>query len=114
MAHDGLGKTPPPAGGALGRQPREGRWWQAGEERLAFDRYSIYHGTVLGLVVDQIVTSVLERPEQRHGREDAMPFPRLSDVHVTQEILATIGCEQRISADSHMTKPPDLWERRPP
>ena len=48
---------------------------------------------VLGLIVDQIVTSVLERPEQRHGREEAMPFPRLSDVHVTQETLATIGCK---------------------
>src|SRR5574342_570002 len=57
-------------------------------------------GRILGLVVDQIVTSVLERPEQRHGREEAMPFPRLSDVHVTQETLATIGREPRISADS--------------
>ena len=56
-------------------------------------------GHVLGLIVDQIVTSVLERPEQRHGREEAMPFPRLSDVHVTQETLATIGCEPRISGD---------------
>ena len=71
-------------------------------------------GRILGLVVDQIVTSVLERPEQRHGREDAMPFPRLSDVHVTQETLATIGREPRISADSHMTEPPDLWEKRLP
>jgi predicted TIM-barrel fold metal-dependent hydrolase len=71
-------------------------------------------GCILGLVVDQIVTSVLERPEQRHGMEEAMPFPRLSDVHVTQETLATIGCEPRISADSHMTEPPDLWEKRLP
>jgi predicted TIM-barrel fold metal-dependent hydrolase len=71
-------------------------------------------GCILGLVVDTIVTSVLERPEQRHGMEEAMPFPRLSDVHVTQETLATIGREQRISADSHMTEPPDLWEKRLP
>src|SRR5499433_973360 len=71
-------------------------------------------GCVLGLVGDQIVTSVLERPEPRHGREEAMPFPRLSDVHVTQETLATIGREQRISADSHMPEPPDLWEKRLP
>jgi predicted TIM-barrel fold metal-dependent hydrolase len=71
-------------------------------------------GRILGLVVDQIVTSVLERPEQRHGREEAMPFPRLSDVHVTQETLATISCEPRISGDSHMTEPPDLWEKRLP
>jgi hypothetical protein len=40
-----------------------------------------------------------------------MPFPRLRDVHATQETLATIGCEPRISADSHMTEPPDLWEK---
>jgi predicted TIM-barrel fold metal-dependent hydrolase len=43
-----------------------------------------------------------------------MPFPRLSDVTVPPEILATIGREQRISADSHMTEPPDLWEKRLP
>jgi len=43
-----------------------------------------------------------------------MPFPRLSDVQVTQETLATIGREPRISADSHMTEPPDLWEKRLP
>ena len=43
-----------------------------------------------------------------------MPFPRLSDVHVTQETLATIGREPRISADSHMTEPPDLFETRLP
>ena len=43
-----------------------------------------------------------------------MPFPRLSDVRVTQETLATIGCEPRISGDSHMTEPPDLWEKRLP
>ena len=40
-----------------------------------------------------------------------MPFPRLSDVQVTQATLDTIGREQRISADSHMTEPPDLWEK---
>src|SRR5262245_40795230 len=71
-------------------------------------------GCILGLVVDTIVTSVLERPEQRHGMEEAMPFPRLSDVHVTQETLATISREPRISGDSHMTEPPDLWEKRLP
>ena len=71
-------------------------------------------GRIRGLVADKMVTSVLERPEQRHGMEEAMPFPRLSDVHVTQETLATIGREQRISGDSHMTEPPDLWEKRLP
>jgi uncharacterized protein len=43
-----------------------------------------------------------------------MPFPRLSDVNVTQATLETISREQRISADSHMTEPPDLWEKRLP
>jgi hypothetical protein len=43
-----------------------------------------------------------------------MPFPRLSDVAVTQDTLATIDREPRISADSHMTEPPDLWETRLP
>ena len=43
-----------------------------------------------------------------------MPFPRLSDVNVPQATLETIGREQRISADSHMTEPPDLWEKRLP
>src|SRR5438093_2435134 len=43
-----------------------------------------------------------------------MPFPRLSDVPVAREALVTIGREQRISADSHMTEPPDLWEKRLP
>jgi predicted TIM-barrel fold metal-dependent hydrolase len=46
--------------------------------------------------------------------EEAMPFPRLSDINVTQDTLVTIGREQRISADSHMTEPPDLWEKRMP
>src|SRR5437899_1625645 len=46
--------------------------------------------------------------------EEAMPFPRLSDVAVARETLVTIGREQRISADSHMTEPPDLWEKRLP
>jgi hypothetical protein len=50
-------------------------------------------GGIPELVVDAIVTSVLEKPEQRHGMEEAMPFPRLRDVHVTQETLAAIGCE---------------------
>jgi predicted TIM-barrel fold metal-dependent hydrolase len=43
-----------------------------------------------------------------------MPFPRLSDISVAPAILETIGREQRISADSHMTEPPDLWEKRLP
>ncbi|HEY7491552.1 MAG TPA: hypothetical protein VIH59_10650, partial [Candidatus Tectomicrobia bacterium] len=43
-----------------------------------------------------------------------MPFPRLSDVPVTQATLDAIDREQRISADSHMTEPPDLWEKRLP
>jgi hypothetical protein len=43
-----------------------------------------------------------------------MPFPRLSDVAVARETLVAIGREQRISADSHMTEPPDLWEKRLP
>src|SRR2546428_1862009 len=46
--------------------------------------------------------------------EEAMPFPRLSDVAVARETLVTIGREQRISGDSHMTEPPDLWEKRLP
>ena len=43
-----------------------------------------------------------------------MPFPRLSDVPVAEETLVTISQEQRISADSHMTEPSDLWEKRLP
>ena len=54
-----------------------------------------------------------ESPEQRYGMEEAMPFPRLSDVPC-HKALETIGREQRISADSHMTEPPDLWEKRLP
>jgi predicted TIM-barrel fold metal-dependent hydrolase len=46
--------------------------------------------------------------------EEAMPFPRLSDVNVAPVTLETIGREPRISADSHMTEPPDLWEKRMP
>jgi predicted TIM-barrel fold metal-dependent hydrolase len=46
--------------------------------------------------------------------EDAMPLPRLGDAPVAEETLVTIGREQRISADSHMTEPPDLWEKRLP
>jgi hypothetical protein len=46
--------------------------------------------------------------------EEAMPFPRLSDVNVAQDTFVTISREQRISADSHMTEPPDLWEKRLP
>src|SRR2546422_8134636 len=46
--------------------------------------------------------------------EEAMLFPRLSDVAVARETLVTMGREQRISADSHMTEPPDLWEKRLP
>src|SRR2546427_9818525 len=40
-----------------------------------------------------------------------MPSPRLSDVAVAEEPLAAISREPRISADSHMTEPPDLWEK---
>ena len=43
-----------------------------------------------------------------------MPFPRLSDVPVAEETLVTISREPRISADSHMTEPPDLWAKRLP
>ena len=43
-----------------------------------------------------------------------MPFPRLSDIQVPPETLAIIGREPRISADSHMKEPPDLWETRLP
>jgi predicted TIM-barrel fold metal-dependent hydrolase len=43
-----------------------------------------------------------------------MPFPRLSDTSAHPETLEAIGREQRISADSHMTEPPDLWEKRLP
>lgn len=43
-----------------------------------------------------------------------MPFPRLSDVTVSQATLEAIAREPRISADSHMTEPPDLWEKRLP
>jgi predicted TIM-barrel fold metal-dependent hydrolase len=43
-----------------------------------------------------------------------MPFPRLSDISVPPVTLETVGREQRISADSHMTEPPDLWEKRLP
>ena len=43
-----------------------------------------------------------------------MPFPRLSDVNVPPATLVTIGREQRISADSHMDEPADLWEKRLP
>ena len=46
--------------------------------------------------------------------EEAMPFPRFSDVNVPQATLEAIDREQRISADSHMTEPPDLWEKRLP
>jgi len=47
-------------------------------------------------------------------REEAMPFPRLSAVPVAEATLAAIDREQRISADSHMTEPADLWETRLP
>jgi predicted TIM-barrel fold metal-dependent hydrolase len=46
--------------------------------------------------------------------EDAMPFPRPTDANVTPATLASIGREPRISSDSHMTEPPDLWEQRLP
>ena len=40
-----------------------------------------------------------------------MPFPRLSDALVSEATLAAIDREPRISADSHMMEPPDLWEK---
>jgi len=43
-----------------------------------------------------------------------MPFPRLSDAPVAEETLAAIDREPRISADSHMMEPPDLWDARLP
>jgi hypothetical protein len=43
-----------------------------------------------------------------------MPFPRISDVNISLATLEAIGREQRISADSHMIEPPDLWEKRLP
>jgi hypothetical protein len=46
--------------------------------------------------------------------EEAMPFPRFSDIPVAEETLVAIDREPRISADSHMTEPPDLWEKRLP
>src|SRR5215510_12815499 len=55
-----------------------------------------------------------ETPQPHHGREEAMPFPRLSDVNVAQATLDIVSHEQRISADSHMTEPPDLWGKRLP
>src|SRR5580700_10882724 len=41
-----------------------------------------------------------------------MPFPRL-DTERMQNTEA-VAAEQRISADSHMAEPPDLWETRLP
>src|SRR6266567_8330873 len=41
-----------------------------------------------------------------------MPFPRL-DTELRVDTTA-IAAEQRISADSHMAEPPDLWETRLP
>jgi len=43
-----------------------------------------------------------------------MPFPRLSELTQSEGELAAIASEQRISADSHMAEPPDLWETRLP
>jgi predicted TIM-barrel fold metal-dependent hydrolase len=101
-------------GGTWGDSPGKGECGRLERNGLRSTDIPSTMGRVLGLVIDQMVTSVLERPEQRHGREEAMPFPRLSDVPVTQETLATIDCEPRISGDSHMTEPPDLWEKRLP
>ncbi len=39
-----------------------------------------------------------------------MPFPRVLDADVDESIVAG---EQRISADSHVTEPSDLWQRLP-
>jgi hypothetical protein len=43
-----------------------------------------------------------------------MPYPRPVDVSLDDDALADIGRELRISADSHMTEPGDLWETRLP
>ena len=43
-----------------------------------------------------------------------MPLPRVSDVLVPEDLLAEIDGEQRVSADSHMDEPHDLWEKRLP
>ncbi len=43
-----------------------------------------------------------------------MPYPRLGELKVTEGELAAIANEQRISGDSHMAEPPDLWETRLP
>ncbi len=43
-----------------------------------------------------------------------MPYPRLGTLTITEAELQALGREQRISADSHMAEPPDLWERRLP
>lgn len=41
-----------------------------------------------------------------------MPFPRFSSDD--SPYAETVAAEQRISADSHMAEPPDLWEKRLP
>lgn len=43
-----------------------------------------------------------------------MPYPRLSELKVDPTQLQSIAAEQRISADSHMAEPPDLFETRLP
>jgi len=41
-----------------------------------------------------------------------MPFPRLDTERMQN--TETVAAEQRVSADSHMAEPPDLWETRLP
>ena len=43
-----------------------------------------------------------------------MPQPRLTDPSVTPVLIAALAQEPRISSDSHMTEPPDLWVRQLP
>jgi hypothetical protein len=49
-------------GDAVFGKPKEARG-KARIERLVFDSDYLYHGTYLRVVVDKIVTSILERPE---------------------------------------------------
>jgi predicted TIM-barrel fold metal-dependent hydrolase len=42
-----------------------------------------------------------------------MPYPRPGELKVSSEELAAISAEQRISADSHMIEPVEMWQRLP-
>src|SRR5215467_6017357 len=76
-------------------------------------------GCLRGLVVDTMVTlvTVFRRPASPDAcqrMEDAMPFPRPNEATLSQATLAAIAHEPRISSDSHMTEPLDLWEKHLP